>query len=77
MANALETPLREQLDRLATFEASDIPVISLYLDMRPDQNGRHNYSTFLRKVLPERAGTMTGGARASFDRDTERITAFL
>ena len=77
MANALETPLREQLDRLATFDAADDPVISLYLDMRPDQNGRPNYTPFLRKALPERAGPLTGSARASFDRDTARITAFL
>ncbi len=77
MANALETPQREQLDRLAAFDANDALVIRLYLDMRPDQNGRSNYSPFLRKVLPERAGTLTGSARASFDRDIERITAFL
>jgi peptide chain release factor subunit 1 len=75
--SALETPLREQLDRLATFEATDAPVLSLYLDMRTDQNGRRTYGTFLRKVLPERSSALTGNARKSFDRDADRILSFL
>ena len=37
--SALETPLRDQLDRLAAFEPADAPVLSLYLDMRPDEHG--------------------------------------
>lgn len=73
----LETPLRDQLDRLAAFDASDAPVISLYLDMRPDQNGRRNFSTFLRKALPEHANGLTGDARAGFEADAARITEFL
>ena len=32
---ATATPLRSQLDRLADFEPTDWPVLSLYLDMRP------------------------------------------
>jgi peptide subunit release factor 1 (eRF1) len=72
-----ETPLHDQLDRLAAFEASDAPVVSLYLDMGPDQNGRPHFDSFLRKALPERAETLSGEARASFDRDVERITTFL
>jgi peptide chain release factor subunit 1 len=73
----LETPLRAQLDLLAAFEASDAPVVSLYLDMRTDQNGRRNFSPFLRKAFPEHAASFTGEARASFDRVTARITEFL
>ncbi len=75
--SALETPLRAQLDRLAAFEATDAPVLSLYLDMRPDQNGRVNYDTWMRKTLAERARAFNGEARKSFDRDVERITAYL
>jgi peptide chain release factor subunit 1 len=73
----LETPLREQLDRLAALEPADAPVISLYLDMSADQHGRQNHHLFLRKALPERAASLSGDARRSFDRDVERITAYL
>jgi peptide subunit release factor 1 (eRF1) len=74
---ALETPLREQLDRLAAFEPTDAPVLSLYLDMRSDQNGRHNHEAFLRRVFPERSQALSGEARKSFDQDAQRITAYL
>ena len=74
---ALATPLREQLDRLAAFEPTDSPVLSLYLDLRPDQHGRDNYETFLRKTLLERGRTLKGDARKSFDRDADRIREYL
>jgi peptide subunit release factor 1 (eRF1) len=74
---ALATPLREQLDRLAAFEPDDAPVLSLYLDMRPDEQGRHRYDTFLRKAWLERGRTLKGDARKSFDRDAERINTYL
>jgi peptide chain release factor subunit 1 len=76
---ALETPLRDQLDRLAAFEPVDLPVVSLYLDMQPDQNGRPQYDAFLRKALADRAKTYGSGteARQSFDQDVERIQAYL
>jgi peptide chain release factor subunit 1 len=74
---ALETPLREQLDRLAAFEAVDAPVLSLYLDMRADDQGQRRYDTFLRRAWLERGRTLKGDARKSFDRDTARIDAYL
>jgi peptide chain release factor subunit 1 len=74
---ALDTPLREQLDRLAAFEPGDAPVLSLYLDMRPDQHGRDRYDSFVRKTLADRGRALTGEARKSFDRDVERINAYL
>jgi peptide subunit release factor 1 (eRF1) len=80
MANStsLATPLREQLDRLASFEPSeDAPVLSLYLDAQPDQHGRDHFEPWLRKTLSERARTLKGGARESFDQDVARITAYL
>jgi peptide chain release factor subunit 1 len=74
----LETPLREQLDRLAAFDsAPDLPVISLYLDMRADGTGRINVDPFLRKALSEQREALTGDARASFERDSERIQSYL
>src|SRR5687767_5232514 len=75
---ALATPLQDQLDRLAAFEPTDLPVISLYLDMRPNQEGKDDQSAqFLRKVFPERMRTLKGDARKSFERDVERIDAHL
>jgi peptide subunit release factor 1 (eRF1) len=52
-------------------------VLSLYLDLRPDQHGRDNYDTFLRKTLLERGRTLKGDARKSFERDAERIRGYL
>jgi peptide chain release factor subunit 1 len=74
---SLETPLRDQLDRLAAFEPTDLPVISLYLDMRRDQHGREHHDTFLRKAFGERVKTFRGAARQSFERDVERIKSYL
>ncbi len=74
---ALATPLREQLDSLALFEPVESPVVSLYLDLRPDQHGRDRYAEFLRKVLPDRIRTLKGEARASLERDAERISQYI
>jgi peptide chain release factor subunit 1 len=75
--SALETPLRNQLDRLAAIEPGPAPVISLYLDTRPDGTGRRTYDTFLRKALPERTEGLSGLARESVDADIARIEQFL
>src|SRR2546425_1744444 len=74
---SLETPLRNQLDRLAAFEPTDLPVISLYLDMRRDQQGREHHDSFLRKAFGERVQTFRGAARQSFEQDVERIKSYL
>jgi len=74
---ALETPLREQLDRLSAFEPTESPVISLYLDMRADQHGRTNYDAFLRKTFSDRSRALKGSARQSFDADVEKIQQYL
>ncbi len=76
---ALETPLRQQLDRLAAFQSTDFPVLSLYLDMQPNEHGRPRHNSFLRKTLSERSRTITasGGARESFERDVHRIQHYL
>jgi len=74
---ALETPLREQLDRLSAFEPTDAPVLSLYLDMRPNEHGRTVYDSFLRKTFADRSRALSGDARKSFDADVQRITDYL
>jgi peptide chain release factor subunit 1 len=73
----LATPLREQLDRLAAFEPTAWPVISLYLDLRANEHGRNRYVPFLRKALSDRGRSLKGDARKSFDRDAERIRTYL
>ena len=74
---ATATPLRSELDRLAGFAPTTWPVLSLYLDMRPDQSGRRNHDIFLRKIFPERSRALHGDARKSFERDVQRIYAYL
>src|SRR5687768_10051070 len=74
---ALETPLREQLDRLTAIQPTESPVLSLYLDMRPNDNGRRTWDPFLRKVFTERPQALKGDARKSFEQDAHRIREYL
>ena len=76
---ALDTPLRDQLERLAAYEPQDVPVVSLYLNLTPDQHGRDNYDAFVRKAFAERlkAFKENSAERASLERDVERITKYL
>jgi hypothetical protein len=50
------TYLDPLLDRLAAFEPTTLPVLSLYLNTSSDQHGRDDYASFLRKEL-KAAGT--------------------
>jgi peptide subunit release factor 1 (eRF1) len=75
---ALDTPLRDELDGLAMFEPTDSPVVSVYLNLKPDEQGqRTSHAAFLRKVFPARIRTLTGEARKSVERDAERIQKYL
>ena len=75
---ALETPLRDQLDRLAAIEPSDRTIVSLYLDMRPDQNGQRSHvDMFVRNSFSEQARFLTGQSRAGFERAGERISEYI
>ena len=71
--------LSAQLDRLAAFEPGPFPVLSLYLNLQPDQNGRDHYEPFLKKELAERLRTFaaSGPERESFEADAEKIRAYL
>jgi peptide chain release factor subunit 1 len=71
--------LTEQLERLAAFEPAPYPVVSLYLDPRPNQHGRDQHQAFARKELKARSQTYQANSpeRESLDRDIERITRFL
>jgi peptide subunit release factor 1 (eRF1) len=73
---ALETPLREKLDRLAAVAPGSI--ISLYLDLRPDHNGqRHRVDTFLKNGFDEQTRSMSGETRAAFDNTLQRVRQYL
>jgi peptide chain release factor subunit 1 len=67
------------IDRLAAIQPSAFPVISLYLDGRPDQHGHERYGVFARKELATRARAWTERSpqRDSFHRDVERILGWL
>jgi peptide chain release factor subunit 1 len=70
--------LNDQLKRLAEFEPVPYPVISLYLDTRPNQVGRDNFDAFVRKELKTRSATYREAAdRQSLERDLDRIARFL
>jgi peptide chain release factor subunit 1 len=75
----LSTDIQQPLDRLAAFEPTDMPVISLYLNTRPDQHGKANFDPFVRKELRARARSFTPRSREaeSFERDLDRIQDYL
>ena len=67
------------LDRLATFEPTGLPFLSVYVDARPDNTGREHWEANVRKELGERAKTYGRRTRAreDFDADAERALAWL
>jgi peptide chain release factor subunit 1 len=67
------------LDKLLQFEPGTAPVISLYLDARVNEQGKRVFLPFVRKQLKERANTYETHSleRENFDKDVERITAYL
>ena len=71
--------LDELMDRLARFEPTGFPVISLYLNAEADQHGQANFGPFVRKEVGEQVKTFLKGSaeRESFERDAERIGTFL
>lgn len=73
---ALLTPL---LDRLAAYQPSGFPFISLYLNMQPDPRGREHVDSFVRKDVAARAHTYPRRSpeRESLERDIQRIKDHL
>ncbi len=67
--------LSELMERLTTFEHTDLPVISLYLNAQANEHGKDDFDRFLRKELGGRAKTYQPHTpeRESFDRDVERM----
>lgn len=71
--------LDELLERLAAFEPTGLPVISLYLNAQANENGRADFDRFIRKEFSQRARTYAANSpeRESFDRDVEKINEYL
>ena len=67
--------LQAQLDKLAAFDCGPYPVLSLYLDLRPNDRGRDNFEAFLKNEFAERVATYaeSGPERESLDRDVEKV----
>ena len=78
--NTKETgPLSDVLDRLAAFEPTGTPVLSVYVDARADQHGKDRFGTLLRKDLPDRARTYQAHTpeRESFDASAAQVAEYL
>lgn len=71
--------LTEQLDRLAAFDVSPYPVVSLYLNTQPGPTGKDQFQTFVRKEFALRSRTYPENSpeRESLDKDLERISKYL
>jgi peptide chain release factor subunit 1 len=82
LANAPRMPstdLTAQLDRLASTDTGPFPVISLYLNLQANEQGRAQFEPFLRKELAERVKTYpaNGPERDSLEQDAEKIRAYV
>lgn len=71
--------LQTQLDRLASFDCGPFPVLSLYLDLRPNERGRDAFEPFLKNEFKERVETYaeSGPERESLDRDAARVRDYV
>ena len=77
--STLDTPLREQLDKLVAFQGQEAPVVSLYLNLEPDQHGRDNFEVFCRKAFADQLKVYNERSpqRANLEGDFERIRTYL
>ncbi len=76
---ATATVVNDQLERLANFEPTTFPVLSLYLDARANEHGRDNFDVFLRQELGQKAASFPkrSSDRESFDQDAARIEEWV
>lgn len=67
------------LDKLAVFTSRSAPVVSLYLDLRPDQHGHRQYEKFVHEAFTEQIESFPTGseARISLENDAQRIRHYL
>jgi len=80
IATSLATSIDEPLARLVAFEPTTFPVLSVYLNTQPDEHGRdRDVAPWLQREFKALARTWQASSpeRESFDRDVERITAYV
>lgn len=77
--SGMNKPIEDLLDRMASFEDSELPVVSLYLSLEADEHGRPRFERFLRKELKKRVQLLEdrSPARASLEEDAARIWSYL
>jgi peptide subunit release factor 1 (eRF1) len=73
------TSVDDVLARLATITSAADPVVSLYVDLRPDQNGRRRPEEFFTRAFNEQIATFepSSSARRLLQKDADRIGRFL
>lgn len=71
--------LNSLVEKLAGFEPSDAPFISLYLNAAANQNGRDEYQTWLKNSIRDEAGNYDDESEEgkAFAETTGRINEFL
>ena len=71
--------LAETLTRLAEFQSTGAPVLSLYLNTQPDQHGRDDFHRFLRKAFANvlRTYPARSAERDSLERDITRVNDYI
>ena len=73
------TGLGNRLLQLASFQPGVTPMLSLYLNTQPDQHGRANFDSFLRKEFKQAGERFAARSaeRDSFEKDASRINDWL
>jgi peptide subunit release factor 1 (eRF1) len=79
-AEPLVAAIDEPFERLLAFEPVALPVVSVYLNAQPDQHGRdQEMMPYLQREFKALARTWSASSeeRKSFDRDVEKILAYV
>jgi hypothetical protein len=79
LAEPLSSTVEESITRLAAFEPSPFPVVSVYLNTQPDQHGRtQDVVPYLHREFKAFARTFMKSSPElhSFERDVERILSY-
>ena len=71
--------LNDLVQKLAAFEPSGFPVVSLYLDAKANENGREGYGSWLKKEISELSENYEedSAEAQSLKSDVEKIQQFL
>ena len=79
LAESLSSTVEESITRLAAFEPSTFPVVSVYLNTEPDQHGRTpDVVPYLHREFKALARTFMRSSPKlhSFERDAERVLSY-